>query len=151
MAILGGALRLACAVLAVGLAHWAVRTELLPALAAAAGTAAAMGLWAAALLLAAAAPVALSAARGLAMVAGTGLALRGAAQAAPWVTGPALPMEDAAALVVPIAMAVAGASTALWAARLPAHRPARPRPPQPQSERRRASLSSMMGMPSRTG
>ena len=123
MRMLSGALRLACATLAVALAHWAVRPEILPALGSAAGTATAMGLWAGALLVAAAGPVALGAGRGLAAVGGAALALRGAAQAAPWVTGPALPMEDAAALVTPLAMAVVGAGVALRAA---GPRPGRP-------------------------
>ena len=115
MDMLSGALRLFCAALAVSLAHWAVRPEILPVLASAAGTAAAMGLWAGALLVAAAGPVVLGPARGLVAVGGTALALRGAAQAAPWVTGPALPMEDAGALVAPLAMAAVGTALAVQA------------------------------------
>lgn len=133
MSMLDVALRLGCAMLAASLAHWAVRPELLPALVAVAGTAAGMGAWSAALLVAGAAPVAMGAARGLAVVAGAALALRGAARAAPWMTGPALPMEDAATLVGPLAMAAVGAGLAVLAAGTRPPRGLTPRGAAPRS------------------
>ena len=116
MGLIDWTLRLAAGLAALALVHWAMRPEILPALAAAGGTAAAMGAWAGALLCAAAAPVALGPARGLGAALGAAMALRGAALAAPWVAGPALPMEDAGALVLPVAMAAGGLGLLLSAA-----------------------------------
>lgn len=115
MIILIAIARLVAAAAALAIADCAVRPEFLPTLAAIGGTAAAMGVWAAALMCAAAAPLALGPARGLAAVLGAGMVLRGAAIAAPWMTGPAAPMADAAALVAPLALAAAGALLLRWA------------------------------------
>ncbi len=141
MTSLETALRTAAATGAALLAHWAITPGLLPALAALGGTPAAMALWTGTVLAAVSAPFALGAPRGLAATLGGALALRGAGAAAPLMTGPPAPMGDAAALVAPLALAAVGAALLLWATA--------PRRAQPSS--RRASLSSMIGIPSRTG